>query len=301
MSRSHAVHVPADPAPLWGTLLLPDGPGPHPALLLLAGSGPVDRDGNLPGLACNSLRLLADVLAAHGIGTLRADKRGVGASHAAAPDEAGLRLDTYVDDAVRWIEALRADPAISHAGLLGHGEGALVATLAARRGVADGLVLLAGAGAPAGSVILRQLAEARMPAHLLAAARGIIARLLRGEAVLDGPDELAWLFRPDVQPYLVSWMLRDPAAELACVGCPILVVQGTADLQTQVTDARLLAAARPGASLLVVPGMNHILKAPAEGRAANLASYADPAMPLAEGLAAGVAAFVLDTLSRLSP
>lgn len=294
MSRSHAVHVPADPAPLWGTLLLPDSPGPYPALLLLPGSGPVDRDGNLPGLACDSLRLLAEGLAGHGIATLRADKRGIGASHAAAPDEATLRLDTYVDDAVRWMDALRADPGVAHAGLLGHGEGALIATLAAQRGVADSLVLLAGAGAPAGSVILRQLAEARTPPHLLAAARGIIARLLRGEAVSDGPDELAGLFRPAVQPYLVSWMLRDPAVELACVGCRVLVVQGAEDLQTKVTDARLLAAARPGAALLVVPGMNHVLKAPAEGRAANLASYADPDMPLAEGLAAGIAAFVLD-------
>ena len=262
MSRSHAVHVPADPAPLAGTLLLPDGPGPHPALLLLPGSGPVDRDGNLPGLACNSLRLLADAMAAHGIATLRADKRGVGASHAAAPDEAMLRLDTYVDDAVRWMAALRADPAIARAGLAGHGEGALVATLAAQHGAADCLVTLAGAGAPAGPTILRQLAEARTPPALIASARGIIAQLLRGEAVADGPDALAGLFRPAVQPYLVSWMLRDPAAELARVGCPTLVVQGTADLQTTVTDARLLAAARPGAALLLVPGMNHVLKAP---------------------------------------
>ena len=299
MSRSHAVHVPADPAPLAGTLLLPDGPGPHPALLLLPGSGPVDRDGNLPGLACNSLRLLAEGLAAHGVATLRADKRGVGASRAAAPDEAALLLDTYVDDAVRWMAALRADPAIARAGLLGHGEGALVATLAAQRGVADCLVLLAGAGAPAGPVILRQLSEGRTPPPLIGAARGIIARLMRGEAVADVPEDLAGLFRPAVQPYLVSWMLRDPAAELARVRCPVLVVQGTADLQTEVTDARLLAAARPGAALLLVPGMNHVLKAPPADRATNLASYADPVMPLSEGLAARVAAFVSNGPGRL--
>lgn len=293
MSRSHPVHVPADPAPLYGTLLLPDGPGPHPALILLPGSGPVDRDGNLPGLANNSLCLLAEGLAAHGIATLRADKRGVGASQAAAPDEAALSLDTYVADAVRWTGAVAADPAIARLGLLGHSEGALIATLAAQHVPVDRVVLLAGAGVPAGPAILRQLADGKAPPDMVAAARGIIARLLRGEAVTDVPDALAGLFRPSVQPYLASWLLRDPAAELAALRCPVLVAQGTADLQMRLADARLLAAARPGAGLLLVPGMNHVLKTPAEGRAANLAAYADPDLPLAAGLVEGIARFVL--------
>ena len=107
------------------------------------------------------------------------------------------------------------------------------------------------------------------------------------------PPELAGLFRPSVQPYLTSWLLRDPAAELAGVRCPVLVVQGTADLQVQVSDARLLAASQPDARMLLIPGMNHVLKAPNEVRAANLAAYADPELPLAPGLVEGVARFVL--------
>ena len=293
MSRSHSVHVAADPAPLYGTLLLPDGAGPHPTLILLPGSGPVDRDGNLPGLVNNSLRLLAEGLAEQGVATLRADKRGIGASHAAAPDESALRLDTYVGDTVRWMCALSDDLAVARVGLLGHSEGALIATLAAQQMAVDRLVLVAGAGSPAGPAILRQLAAAGTPPELVAAARGIIGRLLRGEAVAEVPPELAGLFRPGVQPYLTSWLLRDPAAELAAVRCPVLVVQGGADLQIQVSDARLLAAARPGAGLLLVPGMNHVLKAPAEGRAVNLAAYADPGLPLAAGLVEGIARFVL--------
>ena len=181
MSRSHPVHIQADPAPLCGTLLVPDGAGPHPTLILLPGSGPVDRDGNLPGLVNNSLRLLAEGLAEQGIATLRADKRGIGASHAAAPDETALRLDTYVDDAILWMRALSDDLAIARVGLLGHSEGALVATLAARRTTVDRLVLVAGAGSPAGPAILRQLAAAGVPPraghhcaqrHCPAAARG---------------------------------------------------------------------------------------------------------------------------------
>ncbi len=281
MGRSHAVHIPADPAPLHGTLLL------------VAGSGPVDRDGNLPSLRNDSLRLLAEGLAARGVATLRADKRGVGASQAAAPDEAALNLDTYVNDAVSWMHGLTADLAIGRVGLLGHSEGALIATLAAQQAPADHVVLAAGAGVPAGPAILRQLADGGAPADLVAAARGIIARLLRGEAVADVPDALAGLFRPSVQPYLASWLLRDPAVEAAALRCPVLVVQGTADLQMRVADARLLAAARPGAGLLLVPGMNHVLKVPAEGRAANIAAYADPDLPLAPGLVDGIAGFTL--------
>ena len=294
MSRSYPVSVPAEPAPLYGTLLLPDGAGPHPGLLLMAGSGPVDRDGNLPGLVNNSLRMLAEALAELGVATLRADKRGAGASHAAAPNEAALTLDAYVSDTARWWHALAGDPGVSRVGLLGHSEGALIATVAAKAVVADRLVLLAGAGVPAGPLILRQLAAGGVPAEHVAEARGIIGRLLQGEAVAEVPPALMGLFRPSVQPYVTSWLVRDPAAELTSLHCPVLVVQGTADLQIQVSDARLLAASRPEAALLLVSGMNHVLKAPTEGRAANLAAYADPDLPLAAGLVDGIARFVLD-------
>ena len=294
MSRSYPVSVPAEPAPLYGTLLLPDGNGPHPALLLVAGSGPVDRDGNLPGLVNNSLRMLAEGLAEQGVAILRTDKRGVGASHAAAPNEAALTLDAYVSDTARWWHALSGDPGVSRAGLLGHSEGALIATLAAKAVAVDRLVLLAGAGVPAGPLILRQLAAGGVPFDHVAEARGIIGRLLRGEAVAEVPPPLMGLFRPSVQPYVASWLVRDPPAELTSLQCPILVIQGTADLQIQVSDARLLAASRRGVALLLVPGMNHVMKVPAEGRAANLATYADPDLPLANGLAKGIARFMLD-------
>ena len=121
----------------------------------------------------------------------------------------------------------------------------------------------------------------------------MVTRLLRGEAVADVPAPLAGLFRPSVQPYVASWLLRDPAEELTRVRCPVLVAGGTADLQVRATEARMLAAARPGTRLLVVPGMNHVLKAPAEGRTANLQAYGDPGLPLAPGLVEGIASFVL--------
>ena len=279
-------------AALHGTLTLPDGAAPVPGVLLLAGSGPVNRNGNLPGAWNDSLKLLAHALADRGVASLRADKRGIGASRAAGLREEDLRFGTYVADAVAWLAVLRAEPHVSRVSLLGHSEGALVATLAAQRAEVAGLVLVAGAGEPAGRVIERQLAAAGVPGALQDTSRRIVAALKAGRTVADVPAELTPLFRPSVQPYLASWLPLDPAAELARVRVPVLVIQGTTDLQVGAGDARRLAAARQGTELVLIEGMNHVLKQAPPERAANLATYTDPGLPLAPGLADTIGAFL---------
>ena len=259
---------------LSGTLTLPEGSGPFPVALILAGSGPVDRDGNLPGARNDSLKLLAEGLAMHGIGSLRIDKRGIGRSGGAATREENLRFATYVDDAVAWLAKLRGEPNVGTLFLLGHSEGALVATLTAQRSPVAGLILLAGAGEPAPAVIARQLADAGASEALQATSRRIAQSLADGTPVENVPAELGALYRPSVQPYLISWFSLDPALELAKIRGPILIIQGTTDLQISPADARKLAAAAPDAGLTIIEGMNHVLKdAPLE-RSANLATYA---------------------------
>jgi alpha-beta hydrolase superfamily lysophospholipase len=285
------VTVPAEPAPLHGTLMLPDA-APRAGVLLIAGSGPVDRDGNLPGVNNDSLKLLAQALAERGVATIRTDKRGIGASRAAMPPEEDLRVETYVGDAVAWLGVLRAETSPARVFVLGHGEGALIGALAAQRTDVAGLILIAGAGTPPGPTIERQLADSGAPMASLETAHDIIVALERGELVSDPPPELAALFRPSVQPYLASWLRLDPAAELARLRVPALIIQGTTDLQASVADARQLAAARPDATLALIAGMNHVLKPAPEARAANLATYADPSLPLAPGLVAAIMAFV---------
>lgn len=276
---------------LSGTWLAPDGA--RAAVVILPGSGPTDRDGNQPGLRTDALKRLAEALAGHGIASLRADKRGVGASAAAAPAEADLRLGTYVADAAAWARAV-ADWHGAPPVLLGHSEGALVATLAAGQAPVAGLVLLAGAGHPADVLIARQLAEAGLPADLAAASARIAAALKSGLPVADVPAVLMPLYRPSVQPYMMSWLPLDPAAELARLpaALPVLVVGGTTDLQTGADEARVLAAARPGAELALIGGMNHVLRRAPADRAANLATYAQPDLPLAPGLAETLARFI---------
>jgi hypothetical protein len=288
------VAIDGRPAPLHGTLALPGAAGGDlTAALIIAGSGPVDRDGNLPGLTNDSLKGLAHGLTARGIATLRVDKRGVAASRGAAAAEEDLRFGTYVADAVAWLGRLREHPRVRRLALVGHSEGALVATLAARL-VPDvaALVLVAGAGAPAGLVLRRQFEAAGMPPDLRLAAERALASLEAGRPAPDAPAALAGLLRPSVQPYLMSWLGIDPARELARVAVPTLVVQGGTDIQVGDEDADRLASARPGIERARIDAMNHVLKRAPADRAANAATYGDPTLPVMPELVEHVADFL---------
>ena len=105
---SRAVTLGEGSQALHGTLLAPAAGPRAPAVLIIAGSGPTDRDGDNPlGVKARSYRLLAEGLAAHGIASLRYDKRGVAASAPAAAREEDLRIETYADDARAWARRLR--------------------------------------------------------------------------------------------------------------------------------------------------------------------------------------------------
>jgi pimeloyl-ACP methyl ester carboxylesterase len=287
-----SVSIPGGAAPLRGTWLLPPGNAPVPAALIFAGSGPTDRNGNQPAAHTDKLRQLAHALFAAGIATLRIDKRGAAASGPAAPAEVDLRLDHYVGDARSWLAFLRARDRVGATFIIGHSEGALIATLAAPNELLAGLVLIAGIGAPFGAVLRRQLGAAPLPEPLRQRAFDIIAALERGETVPQVPPELAALLRPSVQPFLISSLQRDPVAALAASTVPALVVQGTTDFQVSVEDARLLAASRPGVEIALIDGMTHTLKMAPAGRAAQIAAYTDPDLPLAPTLVSTTVDFI---------
>lgn len=291
--RAEPARLDVESGVLHGTVLLPAGSGPHPVVFLHPGSGPTDRDGNtaaLPGQN-NSLRLLAEALAERGVASLRVDKRGVGESAGALTSEADLRFDHYVEDAAAWLRHLDADPRFGEVVAGGHSEGALIALLAGRQADSDAALLIAGPGRPAGAIIREQLGPQLSPA-LYAQADSALAALERGETGVPSPPGLDALFRPSVQPYLASWLRYDPAVELATFGKPTLVVQGTTDVQASVADARALAASRPGIELVLIEGMNHVLKPVTGGPAEQAPSYGDPTLPLAPGLVDAVVGFV---------
>ena len=214
---------------------------------------------------------------------------------AASPPESELRFTTYVEDARAWAADTVTRTGLPCVWLIGHSEGAQIA-LAAVEGGNDavcGVVLLSGAGRSA-SVILREQLNAGLPEPLKTQAFAVLSELEAGRTVADSPPQLAVLFRPSVQPYLISWLPVDPAALAAAYDGPMLIVQGDNDLQVAVTDAQTLAAAQPRARLTLLQGVNHLLKSAPTDRAGNAATYADPALPLAPGVAEAVAGFILD-------
>ncbi|MEN5167940.1 alpha/beta fold hydrolase [Brevundimonas pondensis] len=294
---STPVELASSPAPLHGTLLTPES-DTRAAAVILPGSGPTDRDGNSPqfGIRAGTYRLLAEGLAERGVATIRIDKRGIGESAAAGGAEADLRFTANIDDARAWAAEAAAKTGRDCAWLIGHSEGALVALAAVADGddKVCGLVLLSGAGRPAGVVLREQLA-AGLPEPLKTRAYEVLTELEAGRTVADPPAELAALFRPSVQPYLISWLTLDPAQLAAAYDGPIFVGQGATDIQVGVADADAIKAAQPRADLVVWDGVNHVLKTAPADRAANVATYMDPALPLAPGVVEAVADFVLKT------
>ena len=284
------IALPAEPAPLHGTLLSPEG-AVQATAVILPGSGPTDRDGDSPlGVTAGTYRLLAEGLAAEGVATVRIDKRGIAASAAAGPAEADLRFGTYVADAVAWAAEAAKQTGQPCAWLIGHSEGALVALAAADDDKVCGLILLSGAGRPAGAILREQLKA--LPDTLKVGAFAALDELEQGHTVTYAPPELAALFRPSVQPYLISWLALDPAALIAAYEGPVLIGQGTTDLQVGVADAEALAVAQPRASLVRFEGANHVLKTAPADPAGNMATYRDPSLPLAPGVVDAVADFI---------
>lgn len=277
---------------LFGSLLLPKSDDPVPVVLILAGSGPTDRDGNNPdGGRNDSLKRLAWVLAKHNIASVRYDKRGVAASFAATPDERNLSVEGYVDDAVAWSQKLKSDPRFGPLILLGHSEGALIATLAAPRADAAALISLSGSARPVDQVIREQLARS-LPPPLMLRSNELLDSLKAGHTDADVPAPLQPIFRPSVQPYLISLFRQDPAKAFAQLKMPALIVQGSNDMQVGVGDAQALKAAKPDAELVVIEGMNHVMRIVPADVKRQLASYKDPNLPLAAELGGKLIEFI---------
>jgi pimeloyl-ACP methyl ester carboxylesterase len=286
-----AVKVETPTGNLYGTLLFPQTKRKVPVVLIISGSGPTDRNGNSPVFKGpnNSLKLLAEGLAAHGIASLRYDKRGIGETGKEMlldaqkanklPNEADLRFDAYIDDAVLWGRKLRNDKRFSSVTIAGHSEGSLIGIVAARRIRADRFVSIAGAGRPAQQILLEQL-KLQLTPELLKQTEEILNQLAVGQTVASVPSALNALFRPSIQPYMISWLRYDPTKEIAVLTAPALIVQGTTDAQVSVDDAKRLATAKSTAKLLIIEGMNHVLKQVSGYGQKQVASYSDPTLPV---------------------
>ncbi|MCF5602700.1 alpha/beta fold hydrolase, partial [Pseudomonas syringae] len=286
------VSVDTENGKLYGTLMMPRSDKPVPVVLIVAGSGPTDRDGNNPeGGRNDSMKRLAVILATHNIASVRYDKRGVAASKEVTPDERNLSVERYVADVQLWARALKANTRLGPLILLGHSEGALVATLAAEKAGAAALISVAGTGRPVDQVLREQFQE-RLPPELLQRSNQLLDELKAGKTDDNVPSELEVVFRPSVQPYLISLFRQDPAAAFGALNIPALIVQGRNDIQVGVGDALLLQKAKPDAELALIDGMNHVLRIVPDDLQQQLLSYRNPTQPLAREVTSRILSFI---------
>jgi pimeloyl-ACP methyl ester carboxylesterase len=283
---------------LFGTLDIPHWPGPWPVVIIHAGSGPTDRDGNGPFTRTDNLKMVGRALAAEGFAVLRVDKRGIAASSRALKREEDIRIETYSADVLAWAALLRKDPRFTKLGYIGHSEGSQIGLSAAREAQFDAFVSLCGAGRPLQEVLREQLKK-NLSAELYRRSDAILTELEAGRTVKETPKELATLFRPSVQPYLISSFKLDPATLAGALTTPLLIVSGSTDIQVAAVDAKRLAAANAKAKGLAIEGMNHVLKRVNEtAQLAQLPSYTDPSLPLHPQLMPALVEFLKPALDR---
>lgn len=262
---------------LYGSLLIPGHKVKPPVILLISGSGPTDRDGNSPALQGknDSLKMLAEELAIAGFASVRYDKRGIGESFAAGKSEEELRFQAYVADVQAWVKQLNADPRFSGVAIIGHSEGASVGLLAAQSSDVAAYVSLAGPARSASKILRTQLQD-KLPPDLLKLNETILSKLEKGELVQEIPAPLLALYRPSVQPYLISWFSVVPVEVIKTLKMPVAIFQGDTDIQVAVSEALLLSKSQPMAQLHVIKGMNHILKQVPMDLKEQVASYSNP-------------------------
>ena len=282
---------------LSGSLLVPLQLAKNaPVVLIIAGSGPTDRDGNSPaGVKAGTYKLIAESLAARGIASLRYDKLFSGTSRPKIIGEQDLRFDDYANDAAAWLDYVKQDPKFKRFYVMGHSEGSLIGILAAQQSAVDGLISLSGAGRNIADALVDQLRPKLTPAMLTECQR-VISELRSGRRVaasaIQLPSEASKaLFRDSVQPYLISWMKYDPSEEISKVKAPVLVMHGSTDLQVPLADAQRLAAAA-GVKPVVLPEVNHLLKTAPLQAEANIATYGNPDLPLAPGVIKPLVTFI---------
>ena len=274
-----------------GTLLLPSVEKPTIALII-AGSGPTDRDGNSGGLKMNYLKMLAEGLYENNIASVRYDKRGIGASLMPGLKEDDLTFSDFISDAELWMDKIMDDSRFGDIVVIGHSEGSLIGMIASQNKQPNKFISIAGPGITMLATIRRQLKD--QPPYILSMSEPILEKLEKGQTVDSVPPLLNSLFRQSVQNYLISVSKYDPLVEISKLKCPVMIVQGTTDIQIEVLDAEKLAESNKNSKLLIIEGMNHILKEAPENRLLNIQTYGNPDLKIKEGLVDSISQYIVE-------
>ncbi|WP_037348965.1 S9 family peptidase [Sediminibacter sp. Hel_I_10] len=272
-----------------GTLLQPKETKKRPLAIIIAGSGPTDRNGNQNLLQNNSLKKLATGLAKNDIATFRYDKRVVKQIKMKKIDP-NTTFDDFVIDAKAVLDYFIAEGTYSKIYVVGHSQGSLVGMLAAKD-KADGFISLAGAGRTIDEIVVNQIGA--MDPSLIEGTKKAFESLKAGKTTSDYPVALGSIFRADVQPFMINWMKYNPAEILPTLEMPQLIVNGTKDLQVSQAEAQLLKDASETAELEIIKDMNHVLFTIEGDTLENSKSYNESSRPVSEELIMIVSNFIL--------
>jgi pimeloyl-ACP methyl ester carboxylesterase len=258
-------------------------------VILIAGSGPTDRNGNQMGMTNNSLKLLAEALANNSIAVYSYDKRIFAQMASGKLDEASLTFDNFIDDAKAVILYFKNQKKYHSITIAGHSEGALIGMVAAD-GNADAYISLAGAGRSIDEVIIEQIGK--QAPFLKEEVEKNLTTLKSGNTFELKNQMLASLFRASVQPYMISWIKYHPQNEIKKMQIPTLLINGDKDIQVSVQDAQLLQQAKPDVQLHIIPNMNHLFKVIKGDDTENKASYTNPELPISTELTSIITTFI---------
>lgn len=271
-----------------GTLLVPSDIEKPPLAIIIAGSGPTNRDGNQNFMKNNSLKKLAEGLSNKGIATFRYDKRIVKQIRQGNIDKTTM-FDDFITDASDIIKFFKARNDFSKIVIIGHSQGSLVGMLAAKD-KGDGFVSLAGAGQNIGDVLIEQVTKT---APMFSDdTKRIVESLKNGEATTDFPVALASIFNSDLQPFMMNWMKYNPTDVIQNLQIPILIINGTKDLQVSVNEAQLLKEANNKAELKIIENMNHVLFEIKGDDLENSKSYNESSRPISKELIESIVTFI---------
>jgi len=238
-----------------GTLLTPKEIEKPNLVIIIGGSGPTDRNGNQTFLKNNSLKKLAESLSSNNIATYRYDKRIVKQIKQGNIDQ-NIMFDDFVSDAISVLNHFKENQSFNHIFILGHSQGSLVGMLAAE-GRADGFISLAGVSQSIDNIVIEQIAKTYP--SLSKDAERVFSYLRIGEKTDNYPTELASVFNKDIQSFMMNWMQYNPQEEIKKLKMPVLIINGTKDLQVEPKEAQRLNEAVPSSSLNIIENMNHVL------------------------------------------
>ena len=272
-----------------GTLLLPNSVTPKNLAILIGGSGPIDRNGNQNFQKSYALKKLAEGLTKNGIATYRYDKRTAKQVRTGIIDK-NTSFDNFVEDAISVIDYFKNSPNFEKIYVIGHSQGSLVGMISAQ-GRADGFISLAGAGQSIDEVITYQVEKT---ANIyLEDTKRIFSILKTGETTTDFPIALASIFNLQVQPFMISWMKYKPTEEIKKLEIPVLILNGTKDLQVTEEEANMLKEAYPEAELKIIENMNHVLFIIEGDDLENAKSYNESYRSISEELINSVKEFIV--------